>query len=427
MGLHANNKCSNALLIVSSDKQLCDAIKTILHARIPDIHAVEDMAQALDAYNSKPEGYSCVLCDIDDHFLKQKDQFHQLKIHSNIPILAILRDNTHVPALKEILVGASALINARDLDEQLELSMDIALSRYNENTEYRYVYEFSLNGICSHKLLYDTNGKPWDCQYVHVNDAYETVTGLKRDTIIGSTIRSLFPEKDAETVITMYVNALREDRKTSQEIYFEPLDNWFSISVSGAQNDSFTVFVENITERKKAELALSAMEYHFRSIVDSGVALIWTAGTDQKCDYFNQPWLQFTGRALEAELGDGWAEGVHPDDLERCVEIYHTAFAAREKFSMEYRLHTAAGDYKWIQDIGTPRYNEKGIFIGYVGHCIDIDKRKKAEAQLKDKMNELERFTKLTVDRELHMIELKKEVNALLEKNNLQRKYIIHE
>ena len=169
------------------------------------------------------------------------------------------------------------------------------------------------------------------------------------------------------------------------------------------------------------------MEYHFRSIVDSGVALIWTSAPDKKCDYFNQPWLQFTGRKLESELGYGWAEGVHPDDLERCVAIYEKSFEAREKFNMEYRLHTATGEYKWIQDFGTPRFDKAGNFIGYVGHCIDVDMRKKAEDDLKEKINELERFSRLTVDRELHMIELKKEVNMLLEEYKPPRKYTIHE
>jgi PAS domain S-box-containing protein len=132
-------------------------------------------------------------------------------------------------------------------------------------------------------------------------------------------------------------------------------------------------------KRKQMEEDLANAETYYRTLSDSGQALIWTAGTDKKCDYFNQPWLDFTGRKIEQELGDGWVEGVHPDDLQRCVTIYTEAFDKREKFSMQYRLRHAGGEYRWIQDDGTPRFNSKGQFIGYIGHCLDINLQKKME------------------------------------------------
>ncbi len=111
-------------------------------------------------------------------------------------------------------------------------------------------------------------------------------------------------------------------------------------------------------------------------------ALIWTSGPDMKCDYFNQPWLNFTGRSLDQELGDGWTEGLHPDDLQQCVETYTSAFEARKKFTMEYRILHSSGEYRWIQDVGSPRYNSKGEFAGYIGHCLDITECKLAEESL---------------------------------------------
>lgn len=136
--------------------------------------------------------------------------------------------------------------------------------------------------------------------------------------------------------------------------------------------------------QKKAEEAMRESELHFRTLADSGQALIWTSGIDKKCDYLNQPWLDFTGRSLEQELGDGWVEGVHPDDLNRCLEIYINAFDHYQRFSMDYRLHCHDGSYHWIQDNGTPRFNVHGKFIGYVGHCLDITNGKLAEKQLKE-------------------------------------------
>ncbi len=140
--------------------------------------------------------------------------------------------------------------------------------------------------------------------------------------------------------------------------------------------------LSDITERKQAEEALREQEESYRTLADSGRALIWTSGTDKKCDYFNQPWLQFTGRTLAQELGDGWAEGVHPEDLARCFKIYTEAFDRQESFSMDYRLRRHDGEFRWIQDEGTPRHDSRGKFLGYIGHCLDITERKQAAAAL---------------------------------------------
>ena len=136
--------------------------------------------------------------------------------------------------------------------------------------------------------------------------------------------------------------------------------------------------------RKKVEIALRESETHYRTLANSGQALIWTSGTDMKCDYFNQPWLDFTGRTLEQELGNGWMEGVHPDDLEYCISTYTAAFNRQEKFSVEYRILHADESYRWIQDNGSPRYNSQGEFIGYIGHCLDITEHKLIEQKIED-------------------------------------------
>ena len=125
--------------------------------------------------------------------------------------------------------------------------------------------------------------------------------------------------------------------------------------------------------------ALAESEQNYRTLADSGKALIWTSGTDKLCNYFNLPWLQFTGRKLEQELGNGWLEGVHPDDKDNCGRIYTDAFDKHEWFTMEYRLLRHDGEYRWILDDGSPRYDSTGKFIGYIGHCLDITERKLAE------------------------------------------------
>lgn len=139
----------------------------------------------------------------------------------------------------------------------------------------------------------------------------------------------------------------------------------------------------DITQQRKAEKDLQDSEQLYRDVADNGQALIWLAGTDKACYYFNQPWLRFTGRTLAQEYGYGWAAGVHPDDFEHCLATFTGAFDRREKFSMMYRIRRHDGVYRWILDDGAPRYDSQNGFIGYVGHCLDITEQKAIEEQVR--------------------------------------------
>jgi len=151
---------------------------------------------------------------------------------------------------------------------------------------------------------------------------------------------------------------------------------------TGKQEKKLFIIISDITQEKKNEASLLESEFNYRTLANAGQALIWASGTDKLCNYFNDVWLNFTGRTLEMEMGNGWTEGVHPDDLDRCVKTYVSAFDKREKFSMEYRLRRHDGQYRWLQDDGGPRYNAEGDFMGYLGFCLDIDEGKKNKIQL---------------------------------------------
>jgi PAS domain S-box-containing protein len=141
------------------------------------------------------------------------------------------------------------------------------------------------------------------------------------------------------------------------------------------------------TEQHLAEEILRASEERFRVMADTAPVMIWMSGADKLCTFFNKPWLDFTGRPLEAEFGNGWTEGVHPEDLEHCLQTYVACFEARRPFGIDYRLRRHDGQYRWIFDQGVPRVSSSGKFLGYIGSCVDVTERKQAEAE-REKLGE---------------------------------------
>jgi two-component system, LuxR family, sensor kinase FixL len=132
-----------------------------------------------------------------------------------------------------------------------------------------------------------------------------------------------------------------------------------------------------------SEASLHESEKRFRIAADAAPVLIWMSGPDKLCTFFNKGWLDFTGRTMEQELGNGWSEGVHPDDLQKCLETYVSAFDARKPFAMQYRLRHRDGQHRWVSDHGVPRHNAQGIFTGYIGACLDLTELLKREEELR--------------------------------------------
>ncbi len=224
-----------------------------------------------------------------------------------------------------------------------------------------------------------------------VNDAMLGMYGYNsKDDVLAGNLGDLssnegqFTEEEAQKRISAAFHGERlqfdwQAKRRDGSVF--PVEVTLRHSLIGGQNRIISV-ARDITDRKRAETALRESEHHFRTLANAGKALIWTSGPDMLCDYFNDTWLKFTGRTMEQELGNGWAEGVHPDDYSRCLEFYVEKFNRREAFEIEYRLRHADGSYRWIMDLGNPRYDSEGTFLGYIGHCYDVTERKHNEQAL---------------------------------------------
>lgn len=235
-----------------------------------------------------------------------------------------------------------------------------------------------------------------DFPILHVNEAFEANTGYTEAEILGKNCRFLSRDDRDQPALAQIRHAitqrqgitttLRNYRKDGSifwnELHLAPIKNKAGVVTHyvGVQKD--------ITHHKQALLALEESEARFRLMADTAPILIWTSKVDKQCDYFNQHWLTFTGRTMEQEMGEGWLEGVHPDDYQHCVTTYETAFDNCLPFRMEYRLLRYDGVYRWVLDEATPRYLPDGSFVGYIGGCIDITDQRLAHADLEKRVYE---------------------------------------
>jgi PAS domain S-box-containing protein len=236
------------------------------------------------------------------------------------------------------------------------------------------------------------------------NSGAELMYGYSADEMIGQTVSKLaLADNNGEaSEIIDRIGAGESDHLEAKSVRKDGRQIDVSLRISALKDEhgkimGASTIARDITERKQAEEALRQSETRFRNMADNSPVMIWISGTDKLCTYVNKQFLDFTGRTMEQELGEGWAEGVHADDYDYCLDTYTTSFDNRKRFEMEYRLRRADGEYRWVLASGTPRFSSDGEFLGYIGSCIDISQRKeseealhKAHAELKELKNQLE-------------------------------------
>lgn len=185
----------------------------------------------------------------------------------------------------------------------------------------------------------------------------------------------------------------------------------------------------NLVKRRRVERKLVESETRFRMAADEAPVFIWMSGLDKLRTFFNKPWLEFTGRTLEQELGIGWTQGVHPDDLERCLRTYSDSIDGRQPFVMQYRLRRFDGEYRWFIGSGRPRLDAEGNIVGYIGSSADITEQKSAELELQQQREQLEHVSRISLLGELSASiahELNQPLTATLANAQAARRYLAH-
>ena len=228
-----------------------------------------------------------------------------------------------------------------------------------------------------------------DDRIVRVNKEFSRMFGYEADEVLGQALNDLIvPEADHEKS-KQFTRQLKQGRQVEVETVRRRKDGSYVhvsllavpvMTASGEQAANFAIY-RDITERKRSEERLRESEARFQAMADKAPVMIWTTGTDGLCNYFSKPWLDFTGKTMEQEVGMGWIQGVHPDDVQGCFDGFLPKFEERKAFRMEYRLRRADGEYRWVMESGVPRYTPGGEFTGYIGSNIDITDLKLAEQE----------------------------------------------
>jgi two-component system, cell cycle sensor histidine kinase and response regulator CckA len=277
-------------------------------------------------------------------------------------------------------------IRTKDGTWVLSSIVDISERRYAEAQlrESEERFRLAVESVPNAMVMVDHKGK-----IVLVNAHAEELFGYSRSELVGEFVETLVPgslRKIQSSLRDRFVKRseargmgvgrdLKARRKDGSqfpvEIGLNRIQTKEGAWVLGA--------IVDISERKRAEAQLRESEERFRNMADNSPVMIWMSGPDKQCTFFNKRWLEFTGRALEAELGSGWVDKVHPEDRSRCLQVYERAFDNRRSFQMEYRLRRKDDEYRWLLYTGVPRFGPSGVFAGYVGSCLDITDFKRAQ------------------------------------------------
>jgi PAS domain S-box-containing protein len=312
------------------------------------------------------------------------DLFFVLLTLSGMTLAAVIAEREHLEREREQLVRRQST-----LDLKLRLAA---------------IVESSDDAIIGHDV--DASITDW-------NNGAQRLYGYSPDEAIGRPVSFLtLPEyaQDFEEIIGLLKNG--SPVQHYETVHQRKDGTRFEVSVTAStirdadgQMVGAATINRDISERKRIDADIRDSEARFRLVADTAPVLIWMSGTDTMRTYSNKPWLNFVAKTHESQIGSGWVQGVHPEDVETCVEMYLGSFDRRESFQMEYRLQRYDGEYRWIFDIGVPRFDQCQTFAGYIGSAIDVTDRKQAEealSSLNRRLIEAQDRERSRIARELH-------------------------
>jgi PAS domain S-box-containing protein len=283
----------------------------------------------------------------------------------------VLRDNDGRP------VGFASL--GEDVTELKRLRAEAAIRESEQR--FQAIFQHAAVGVAQIDL---------DGRITLPNDRYCSIVDRTKEELIGRTVESITHAEDFGPQRAA-MRLLREGEIPSFSLEKRYIRGdgklvWTRAHHSLVRDHDnrprhFIAVVEDITERRRTEAALRESEERFRNMADTAPVMIWLAGTDLQCTFFNRGWLTFTGRTMAQEIGDGWTTGIHPDDAPRYHQITGSAFEERRAFQMEFRLRAADGTYRWVRNDGVPRVGPQETFAGYIGSCIDINDARRAHEE----------------------------------------------
>lgn len=272
----------------------------------------------------------------------------------------------------------------------LVMLTDLTYRRHAEDalrrsqSKYQSLFANMTTGFVYMRAVLDRTNRPSDYQLLEVNGAFERLAGVPLAQIVGRKLTDVFP--GIESSRFDWMGQLARVAVTGEPAQFdalaEPLGRWYSVSVYSPTPGHVTMTLADISEIKWIQESLAQSRDFYLTLFEGFPSLIWRAGPDGACDYFNAAWLEFTARTLEQELDDGWLEAVHPDDRERRVTAFRAAMETHTGFHIEYRLRHRSGEYRWVLDSGRPFDDVNGAFGGFIGSAQDVSERKREEQQL---------------------------------------------
>jgi PAS domain S-box-containing protein len=279
------------------------------------------------------------------------------------------------------------LVQGHDVTEarRQQLEKDATKERY------RALFEAIDDGFCIVQLLFDDDGRARDYRFLEANAAFEEHTGLS--DVVGKTARELVPDLD-QSWFRLYEEVARTGTAVRFENHAPAMKRWFEVyasRVGDPASDQVALVFKNISVRKHAESVLQESEARFRNMADHAPVMLWLTDAAGQCVYLNRRWYEYTGQNEITGLGLGWLEAVHPEDAARSQQVFLSANATAQPFTIEYRLRRADGQYGWAIDAAAPRFNEQGDFLGYIGSVVDISEHKRAEEQ-KETLLQLEQL-----------------------------------